>query len=87
MLESRVIEQNGVFVGAAVRLDRGYRFVAVNGWLAEMDGTLWPDLDELRRATARGFAQRSFAPAACAPPARAAAPLPLAIRPAARPSR
>jgi hypothetical protein len=67
MRESRVIEQNGVFVGAAVRLEHPphqqsapeWRFVAVNGWLAELDGSQWPSLDELRHATARGFANRA----------------------------
>lgn len=59
MRESRVIETNGVFIGAAVRLTRGYRFVAVNGWLAELNGSLWPTLEELRSATARRYAQAS----------------------------
>ena len=53
MLQSHAIEIDGVFVGAAVRLDCGYRFVAVDLRLSEMDSTVWPTLADLRRVARR----------------------------------
>jgi hypothetical protein len=49
MLQSHLIEADGVFLGAAVRLDRGYRFVAVDLRVEALDETIWPDLAEIRR--------------------------------------
>jgi hypothetical protein len=49
MLQSHVIEIDGAFVGAAVRLDTGYRFVATDIRLEELDGTVWPSLADVRR--------------------------------------
>ena len=42
MLQSHIIEIDGVFVGAAVRIDRGYRFVAIDFRLEELNSTIWP---------------------------------------------
>ena len=53
MLQSHVIDIDGVFVGAAVRLHDGYRFVATDIRLDEIDGSQWPSLDDVRRI-ARG---------------------------------
>lgn len=53
MLQSHVIDIDGVFVGAAVRLHDGYRFVATDLRLDEIDGSHWPSLDDVRRV-ARG---------------------------------
>ena len=53
MLQSHVIDIDGVFVGAAVRLHDGYRFVATDLRLEEIDGSHWPSLDDVRRV-ARG---------------------------------
>jgi hypothetical protein len=49
MLQSHVIEIDGAFVGAAVRLDAGYRFVAIDHRLDQLHGTTWPSLAEVRR--------------------------------------
>jgi hypothetical protein len=49
MLQSHVIDIDGVFVGAAVRLHDSYRFVATDLRLDEIDGTLWPSLNDVRR--------------------------------------
>ena len=49
MLQSHIIEIDGAFVGAAVRLDIGFRFVATDIRVEELDGTVWPSLPELRR--------------------------------------
>ena len=55
MLQSHVIEVDGSFVGAAVRQAGGYRFVAVDMRLEDMDGSVWPSLAEVQRV-ARGLA-------------------------------
>lgn len=49
MLQSHVISIDGAFVGAAVRLDRGYRFVATDIRMADLDGTWWPALEDVQR--------------------------------------
>jgi hypothetical protein len=49
MLQSQIIDVDGVFVGAAIRIDRGYRFVATDFRLEELDSTVWPTLEEVRR--------------------------------------
>jgi hypothetical protein len=55
MLQSHVIEIDGAFVGAAVRLDTGYRFIATDIRLEELDGTTWPSLADVRRLVNRLF--------------------------------
>jgi hypothetical protein len=49
MIQSHVIDLDGTFVGAAVRLPDGYRFVALDVRLDELEGMVWPSLPELRR--------------------------------------
>jgi hypothetical protein len=49
MLQSHVIDIDGAFVGAAVRLDTGYRFIATDVKLDEMDGSVWPTLADVQR--------------------------------------
>ena len=49
MIQSHVVEIKGAFVGAAVRSADGYRFVALDVRLDELDGRVWPSLPELRR--------------------------------------
>jgi len=49
MIQSHVIDVDGVFVGAAIRLDTGYRFVAIDFRLEELDSTIWPSLADVRR--------------------------------------
>ncbi len=53
MLQSHIIDIDGVFVGAAVRLDRGYRFIATNMRLKELDQTIWPTLADVQRLARR----------------------------------
>jgi hypothetical protein len=55
MIQSHVIDVDGVFVGAAVRLDTGYRFVATDFRLEELDSTIWPTLADVRRLARRIF--------------------------------
>jgi hypothetical protein len=63
MLKSHVVDIDGTFVGAAVRLPNGYKFVAVDVRLDALDGSVWSTLAELLR-TVRGafFSGRVPAP-------------------------
>jgi hypothetical protein len=54
MLQSHVIEIDGAFVGAAIRLEHGYRFVATDLRVEEMDSRTWPSLADIQRV-ARGL--------------------------------
>jgi hypothetical protein len=67
MLQSHIIEIDGVFVGAAVRLDRGYRFVATDMRLEDLDGSIWPNLEDVRRLARRALYPAPLAPAAARP--------------------
>ena len=53
MLQSHIIEVDGTFVGVAVRIDRGYRFVATDFRLEELDSSIWPTLEDVRRLARR----------------------------------
>ena len=53
MLQSHVIDVDGAFVGAAVRLDIGYRFIATDMRLDELDGSVWPTLADVKRLARR----------------------------------
>jgi hypothetical protein len=53
MLQSHVIDVDGAFVGAAVRLDNGYRFIATDIKLDDLDGSIWPTLDDVQRLARR----------------------------------
>ncbi len=64
MLQSHVIEIDGAFVGAAVRLDTGYHFVATDIRMEELDGTTWPSLADVRHG-AREYCSGP-APGSCA---------------------
>jgi hypothetical protein len=68
MLQSHVIDIDGHFVGAAVRLDRGYRFIAVDFRLEDLDGTIWPTLADVQRLARRLYLNGNFEQ----PPARSA---------------
>ena len=61
MLQSHPIVIDGVFVGAAVRLDTGYRFIATHYRMDDLDGTSWPTLDDVRRRANRVFRAGSVA--------------------------
>jgi hypothetical protein len=60
MLQSHPIDIDGVFVGAAVRLDRGYRFIATNMRLEELDQTIWPTLADVQRLARRLYLNGSL---------------------------
>ncbi|MDR3535723.1 MAG: hypothetical protein P4L71_04405 [Acetobacteraceae bacterium] len=64
MLQSHVIDIDGAFVGAAVRLDTGYRFIATDIRLEELDGTVWPSLADVKRLARSLYLTGRFAPAA-----------------------
>lgn len=64
MLQSHIIEIDGAFVGAAVRLDTGYRFVATDIRMDELHGTTCPSLAEVRRLANRLFRTGGFTPPA-----------------------
>ncbi|MBS0644275.1 MAG: hypothetical protein U1E70_21205 [Acetobacteraceae bacterium] len=64
MLQSHVIDIDGAFVGAAVRLDVGYRFIATDMRLDELDGSVWPTLADVKRLARRLYLSgRIIAPA------------------------
>jgi hypothetical protein len=69
MWQSHVIEIDGAFVGAALRVEDGYRFIATDIRMDELDGTTWPSLADVRRLAHRLFRTGSFvAPPAAGPP-------------------
>ena len=57
MQDSRIIEADGVFLGAAVCLpdDQGWRFVAADDRVVRLDGHIWPSLPEARRSARQAF--------------------------------
>lgn len=60
MLQSHVITVDGNFVGAAIRLDRGYRFVAIDARMYELDETIWPTLAHIERLARRLYYSGNF---------------------------
>jgi hypothetical protein len=60
MLQSHVITIDGNFVGVAIRLDRGYRFVATDTRMCELDETIWPTLADVERLARRLYRMGSF---------------------------
>jgi hypothetical protein len=65
MLDSRVIEVDGIFLGAAVSLpaQEGWRFVAADTRMGEIDGCVTHSLDETQRLAKRAlFAARAVHP-------------------------
>jgi hypothetical protein len=73
MLQSHPIYIDGVFVGAAVRLDRGYNFIATNMRLEELDQTIWPTLADVQCQARRLYLTGGFAPFGAPPAQRAIA--------------
>lgn len=64
MLRSHVIEIDGAFVGAAVRLGTGYRFVATDPKLEPMHGMTVPSLADIRQHANRLLHRADQAPTA-----------------------
>lgn len=82
MLQSHIVEVDGAFVGVAVRIDRGYRFVATDLRLEELDTSIWPTLADVQRL-ARRFLLSATTASPLPPVLRA--PVPPAAGPAASP--
>jgi hypothetical protein len=61
MLQSHIIDIDGRFVGAAIRLDSGYRFIATDMRLEDLDSTIWPTLADVQRLARRLYLNGSFA--------------------------
>jgi hypothetical protein len=74
MNESRVIEVDGVFLGAAVSLPQaqGWRIVAADARVGQLDGTVAATLPEVRRLARQAYlaAPRVVAPIKLAMDAR-----------------
>lgn len=49
MLQSFIIEAHGVFLGAAIVQDQGFRFVATHERTRGLDGSVWPSLGDIQR--------------------------------------
>ena len=49
MIQSHVIDISGTFAGAAVRSVGGFRFVAVDPRVEDLDGSEWASLPDVRR--------------------------------------
>lgn len=49
MLQSHIIDIDGVFVGVAVRLDTGFRFIATDPRVEDIGETNWPTRADIRR--------------------------------------
>ncbi len=64
MLQSHVIDIDGAFVGAAVRLDKGYRFIATDMRLDDLDGSIWPSLADVERLARRVYFASRLMPGA-----------------------
>ncbi len=72
MHTSKVIEVDGIFLGAAVMLpqSRGWRFVAADQRVVPLDGTVAETIEDTRRLARRAYQASTPAfPAAVAKPA------------------
>ena len=56
MLQSHVIDIDGRFVGVAVRLDQGFRFIATDPRAEDLGEIIWPRIDDIRRMARRALA-------------------------------
>ncbi|HXT81816.1 MAG TPA: hypothetical protein VN702_19820 [Acetobacteraceae bacterium] len=56
MLQSHIIDIDGTFVGIAIRLDKGFRFIAIDPRLEELGETIWPALSDIDRLARRRLA-------------------------------
>jgi hypothetical protein len=56
MLQSHVIDIDGRFVGVAVRLDQGFRFIAADPRAEDLGEIIWPGIDDIRRMARRALA-------------------------------
>jgi hypothetical protein len=65
MRKSRVVEVEGVFVGTAIDVEGGYRFIPVDGRLRSLAECVCPTLADIQRL-ARSLLQRTSSAAAAA---------------------
>jgi len=65
MQDSRVIEIEGVFLGAAVALpdDRGWRIVVADPRVRRLEGTVAPSLQDVRRLARQAYQAARAMPA------------------------
>jgi hypothetical protein len=68
MRQSHIIDIDGMFIGVAIRLHSGFRFVATDPRLKALDAVESPDMATLRRLARQALIQsptanRSIAPA------------------------
>lgn len=61
MQQSHVIDIDGRFIGVALRLDQGFRFIAIDPRVEDLGETLWPRLEDIQRLARRMLAQESGA--------------------------
>jgi hypothetical protein len=75
MRQSHVIDIDGAFVGAALRLEHAWRFVATDTRVDALHLTHWPTLEDLRRRVHRQYRATSLTTdptlGTAAPPAHA----------------
>lgn len=60
MLKSHVITIDGTLVGAAIRLDVGYRFVAIDMRVEDLDTRIFPTLEDVQRLARRLYRTGSY---------------------------
>ena len=61
MQQSHVIDIDGRFIGVALRLDQGFRFIAIDPRVEDLGETLWPRLEDIQRLARRMLAQETGA--------------------------
>jgi hypothetical protein len=69
MFKSHVIDVDGTFVGAAVRQENGFRFVAVDFRMEELHDSILPSLHDIERLARRLLLTGSLRERPAAPPA------------------
>lgn len=57
MLQSHVIDIDGRFVGVALRLDQGFRFIAIDPRVEDLGEIICASTDDIRRLARRALAQ------------------------------
>jgi hypothetical protein len=61
MRQSKPVEVDGVFLGAAVEHELGVRFISVDGRVSDMNESIWPNFDYAKSSARQMFrANRSF---------------------------
>ena len=83
-MQSHVIVVDGAVVGAAVLLDVGYRFVATDIRMHDLDGSTWPALADVKRLAGQLYRTGRFGlppqPTAALSPAGGRSTIPFTTR-------